>query len=55
MVFLSVSPLTLILRLRVRKGRRTQRGEMSSACSDPFNDVEFGQNLAALSNKFAAT
>jgi len=55
MVFLSVSPLTLILGLRVRKGRRTQRGEMTSACSDPFNAAEFAQTLAALLNKIAPT
>ena len=45
----------LTLGLRVRKGRSMQREKCLPADSDPFNDVEFGKNLACLSNQFPAS
>jgi hypothetical protein len=39
----------------VRKRRRTSGGKCPPPDSDPFNDAEFGQNLASSSSQFAAT
>jgi hypothetical protein len=39
----------------VRKRRRTSGGKCPPPDSDPFNDAEFGKNLAGLSNQFAAS
>jgi hypothetical protein len=53
--FLSISPQSYSLELRVRKRRRTERGEESSAWVQiRLNDSEFGKNLAFLSIKIAA-
>src|SRR5882672_1465808 len=54
MVLPSSFPAAWILGLRVRKGRRTQRGKSPPPDSDPFSDVEFGKNLQAWQDKWAA-
>src|SRR5882724_13182787 len=48
-------PARLILRLRVRRRRRTQRGKCPPPDSDPFNDAEFSEDYANSSSQFVAT
>ena len=49
------SRLLGFVRPRVRRRRRTQRGQYPPPDSNPFNDGEFGKNVTSLSRQFAAS